>query len=240
MRKPNLITLLVFFICASATATLIDFETDNSFVLGVEDFVYAGDLGGTLTSGNAVLKGYHYTNPWDYWGGFVVSNRTQIGAGDIFHQFTSAPGTDHTIGSGGTYAIGYEDWESGYGCLITFTNNQNVDGAWFTNNKWTSEYIAQYYDAEDYYRLIVTAYDAAMQSLDSNTIDMTNADDWFYASLNFQNAHALGFRMESSDAWTPFYFCIDDITASVPEPSVLLTAFFGFLTLISRKCRTQL
>ena len=232
MRKQIVVGLLASFISMGASATLMDFDTSNSFSLNAEDFIYAGDQGGTFISGNASFSGYHYTNPWDYWGGFIASNRTQTAADDTYHQFTSASGTDHTIGSGGTYAIGFDDWESGYGCLITFNEIQNVEGAWLINNKWTSEYIEQNYGAEDYYQLIVTAYDSAMQGIDNSVIDMTNANDWSYATLNFENTHALGFKMKSSDAWTPFYFCIDDISAQIPEPSVIAPILFGFLCLI--------
>jgi len=239
MKKLTLIALLALFTGASASAALIDFETDNSFSLGIEDFVYAGDEGGTLTSGNGVFHGFHYTNPWDFWGGFVVSNRTITAPNDIYHEFTSAPGTDQTIGPGGSYAIGYDIWDSAVGALITFEESRSVAGAWFTNNKWTAEYIEQYYGADDYYRLIVTAYDLAMQSTGSVIIDMTNKNNWSYSALNFENAYALGFKMESSDAWTPFYFSIDDISVQVPEPTLFASMIFGFLWLIRSRSRMR-
>ena len=171
----------------------------------------------------------------DYWGGFAVSNRTTIGADDLYHQFTSVTGTDNTIGEGGTYAIGYEDWESGMGCVISFTEVQDVGTAALVNVAWTAEYIDEYYEEEDYFHVVITAYDDSLNTIGSKTIDMTDATEWETYTLGFSDVSALGITMETSDDWTPLYFCIDDISSTmVPEPSAglaLLTALSGLAVL---------
>jgi len=231
MKKLFVILVLSMTINAVTSASVIDFETIDEFTLDTENYELAGDHGGCYTSDNSLFFGYHYTDPWDYWGGFAASNRAIIGPDDTWHQYTSAPGTDHTTGAGGTYAIGYNDYETGVGCLINFTEIQDVKGAWFTNVAWTAEYIADNYLPGDYYHLRITAYDEFMEEIGNRTVNLTAVEDWQFYNTNFEDAYALGITMESSDDWTPYYFCIDDIT-SVSEPSIIALLTAGFLTLV--------
>ncbi len=228
MKKMLIVFAVAKLLSVDASASTIDFETIEQFILGVEDYELAGDYTGYYTSGSGRFSGYHYTDPWDYWGGFAASNRTIITGDDWLHQYTSAPGADHTIGPGGTYAIGYNDYETGLGCLINFEEVQDVKGAWFTNVAWTAEYMADNYTDENYYKLTVTAYDLNLDEIGSRKIDLTNVTEWKLFKMNFEAVHAIGITMESDDDWTPYYFCIDDIS-SVPEPSTIALMISGLL-----------
>ena len=233
MVSKRVISLVFVLVFSSLAFAQIDFETIGEFTLGSEDYELAGDYGGYYTSGNGLFFGYHYTDPWDYWGGFAASNRTVIGGDDTYHQYTSAPGTDHTTGAGGTYALGYNDYETGVGCLVNFINVQDVAGAWFTNNKWAAEYMASNYDQDDWYHLTVTAYDDSFDSIGSKVVDLTNVTDWQWYDLGFEDVYALGITMSSSDDWTPYYFCMDDIT--IPEPATIALLGLGGLLLRRRR-----
>jgi hypothetical protein len=238
MRKLLIPFALAMLVTAGASALAIDFETIDEFVLGAEDYELAGDYSGCYGSGNGQFSGYHYTDPWDYWGGFAASNRTVVGEDDSLHQYTSVPGTDHTIGGGGTYGIGYNDYETGIGCLITFEQAQDVRGAWFTNVVWTAEYMAAHYAEDNYYRLTVTAYDSDLDEIGSRQIDLTGVTEWKLLAMNFEAVHAIGITMDSDDDWTPYYFCIDDIS-SVPEPSTIALTMAGVLTAVGLRRRAE-
>ena len=65
MSKTSVITITILLLLkAGAFGAVIDFESDNSFTLSSEEFIYAGDVGGFFSSGNATFSGYHYTDPW--------------------------------------------------------------------------------------------------------------------------------------------------------------------------------
>jgi len=232
MKKLLILFALTWTIGVNTSASTIDFEGINEFTLAAEDYGLAGDHGGYYTSGNGLFFGYHETTPYDYWGGFAASNRTVIGGDDTFHQYTSMPGTDHTVGAGGTYAIGYDDWATGVGSLINFAEIQDVKGAWFTNLAWTYEYMDEYYDEDDFYRLVVTAFDENMESIGSRSINLTGVTDWQHYNMNFEDVYALGITMSTSDDWTPYYFCMDDIS-TVPEPSVIVLTATSLAMFIS-------
>lgn len=189
-----------------------------------------------FTSGKGLLFGYHYVDPpYEWWGGYGVSNRTVVAPDDQWHEYTCAAGGDHTLGAGGAYGIGYSDWESGLGSLINFTETVDLEGAWFSNVVWTTEYMADNYDSDDYYHLNVTAYDNALETLGTTTVDLTNVSDWQWFDLDYENVYALGITMSSSDDFTPYYFCIDDIV--VPEPATICLFFGGGWLLFSRNKR---
>jgi hypothetical protein len=223
----------------------ITFESIQEFILGDEGYGYAGDVaGGRFTAGAAgaagcgCFYGYHYSDPWDYWGGWVASNRTVVGADDWLHQFTAAPGADHTIGPGGTYAIGYNDWESPIGCKLELApgfRGGAVRGAWFANVVWTVEYMNDNYGPDDYYRLNVTGYDGDMDPTGSAVVDLTGVSDWRWCDLDLTNVSVLGVRLSTSDDWTPMYFCVDDVV--LPEPATAALLAVGALPVLRRGAR---
>jgi len=223
------------WLCCPAFAG-VDFETIDDFALGVEDYELAGDHGGTFSSGGATFAGYHHVDPpWDWWGGYAVSNRTAVGADDPLKQYTSAPGTDHTIGAGGAYAIAYEDWESPIGCRLDFAQPTDVEGMWITNVAWTAEWIPDNYGPDDFYRLWVTAYDDNLDVIGMRNVELTDNTDWTWYTMGWQGVSTIGITMQSSNDWTPKYVCIDDI--NVPEPATAVLLAGGFLAAGLRRRR---
>jgi len=222
----------------------VTFESLAELALGAEAYKPAGDCGGFFTAdapgptAAATFYGYHHTDPWDYWGGWCVSNRTVVGADDWLRQYTSAPGTDHTLGAGGTYAIGFDDYESSIGCrvgLLGGLRGCTVRGAWFTNVTWTVEYMNENYGPDDYYELVVTAYDEALVETGHTVVDLTGVADWRWYDLDLPRVSFLGIRMSASDDWTPYYFCLDDVV--VPEPATASLLAWAGLAVLGRPRR---
>jgi len=238
-RCIGAVAIALWLACPAVGQVQVDFETMAEFPtgLGVEARERAGDHGGALTAAGTAFHGYHHVDgQWDWWGGYSVSNRTVVAGGDFLKEYTCVPGTDHTVGAGGTYAIGYDDWESGYGCLVDFPQPTRLDGAWFTQVVYTAEWIVGNYGPADYYKLRITAYDDGMEEIAHRDLDLTAATDWVWCGMGWDDVSSLGVTMNTSDSWTPTYFALDDI--NVPEPSAaVLLGLGGLLALPVRRRR---
>ena len=216
--------------------------TGNPITLGAESYVLAGDAGGAVEADHgdneALFYGYHETEGYDYWGGYGVSNRTVVAAGDSLRQYTVWGGTDHTATSDNQYAIAYDDWYSGVGAMFELLPGMNgtLGGAWFNNIVWTYEYMRDYYEAGDYYHLTVTAYDSSLDVIDSAIVDLTMVDHWIYQEFGWTGVYAVGITMDSSDYMTPNYFAMDDVNA-IPVPGAVWLLGSGLVGILSVRKR---
>jgi hypothetical protein len=95
------------------------------------------------------------------------------------------------------------------------------------------------YGDDDYYHLTVQGYDSSFNPRGSaTTVDLTNVGSWFYQELDLEDAWFVGITMKSSDDWTPYYFCMDDVQA-VPVPASVLLLGSGLLGLIGIRRRNS-
>ena len=253
MKKFMFLLLLGVMLIIAAPAVQaasdgnIEFYPVREGTLAPESYALAGDLGGFYTADyipqsardsqeEALFFGYHYTDPWDYWGGYGVSNRTVVAGDDSLHQFTVWGGADHTPNDNNNYAFAYDDWETGIGAMYELLDGpeglgHHLEGAWYNNMTWTYEYMEEYYDADDWYHLIVTGYDSFFNPVGSDIVDLTGVGDWIYAEFDWDDVSFVGTQMLSSDSWTPNYFCMDDVNA-VPIPGAVWLLGSGLLALL--------
>ena len=233
------VTTAAIAACPALGQVGIDFETLDGVALPAEGVLLAGDYDGALTAlPGATVHGYHHGDPPnDWWGGYGVSNRTAVAGDDVFSQYTTATGTDHTIGAGGTYAIGYDDWEDPLGCRLAFAQPTDVAGMWLTHIAWTPEWIADNYGPGDYYHLHLTAYDENADEIGQRVVDMTANTDWTWYSTGWQGVSTIGVTMASSNVNTPTYFAMDDI--NLPEPGTIALLALGGLMLAGRRRGTR-
>jgi hypothetical protein len=119
--------------------------------------------------------------------------------------------------------------------LLGGLRGSDVQGAWFTNVVWTVEHMGDNFGPSDFYQLIVTGYDGSRSPTASTVVDLTGVTDWQWYGLDLPNVSFLGFKMESSDDWTPRYFCMDDVL--VPEPAATSLLAAAGLALLRRRRR---
>ncbi len=237
MKKQLLLTTL-FLVNIIFAQTTVDFESlivpDSGFFNGSTEYTGNGDPQMIYYSDNGanLYVNYADTGAYDYWNGFSYSNQTDL---------TTASWTNYSaysINGGGAnsssnYVIAYVY----AGDSLTFDNPATVSSMAITNSVWAYHYMngsdgtgTGTYVADDYFTLTITAIltdGSSGNSLDFQLADFTNGnayiiDDWTTVDLtSLGEVSGLEFQLSSSDSYTPFYFCMDNIvyetTASVSE-----------------------
>lgn len=183
------------------------------------------------------------------WGGFSYSNVADTTTAGFTNQFASFPGSG--AGASSQYALAYYDSYTPTIPTITLPIATTVHGISVANTTYaalamqdgdwgTKKYGGSSGTDPDWFKLIVTAYDATGQSL--GTVEHYLADYRFaessqdYIQSNWQTldlslfghqVKSLAFSFDTTDVgpWgfnTPLYVAIDDLSlAQVPEPTSL-------------------
>lgn len=196
----------------------------------------------TLTS-----SGWEFTNYYDptFWGGFTVSNRSDLTLSGIDAQYTAVPGIGCHESS--NYAVAYT---YGAQCQVSSADGQSrqVTGCYVTNNLWAYQSITEG-DAlslpfggetgndPDYFLLNAVginengvAFDTVVFYLADYRFADNSKDyvvsDWQWLDLSsLGEVSAVSFSLESSvgNDWgmlTPSYFCLDNFNGEVPDTKV--------------------
>lgn len=223
----------------------------NAQVVTFDELTFASGhyWNGSDGSGGFDSQGVHFKNLYDTqygsWSGFAYSEVNNPTNGSWGNQYAVASGTDY--GGAGKYAVGYYDTMAGPSA-ITFSSPAQVHGFYVNNTTYgaltvqnggmfSKKFGGASGTDPDWFKLTISAKDAAQQSLgsldfyladfrDANPALHTIIQSWTYVDLSGfgGGVKELNFTMSSSDTgdWgmnTPAYFAIDNLSfASVPEP----------------------
>ncbi len=253
MKKISLKILFVLFLVAPLSLCgqkLVSFET-----LDVPEVGYYN--GSTSASGELnITQEFSYTengvtfdvfftafgtNESDYyWRGMAYSNGTDTVTADMtnYSAYTTTGGFD----SSANYGIGYIYIQD----FITFESVVNLQGVYIANSTWTYHYIkgtgsskSTPYQDGDYYKIIFKGIDEADEYVGETEFNLADfqdgksliVDDWTYWDLSeLKGCKKIEFSCESSDNFTPYYFCIDNLsfgqTDGIDEKNTGKIAFY--------------
>lgn len=197
-----------------------------------------------LPSGGWIFTNYNYTS-WGYWGGFTVSNRTDLNQSGLDAQYTAAAGCGYDGSS--QYAVSYT---MGVQTEVHAADGQShtVTGCYVTNNLWTYQDILQGGYGEspyggttgndpDWFKVTATGKNASGQVV--GTLDFYLADyrfsnneedyvlntwEWFDLSP-LGSVATISFDLSSSrgsgyNMITPAYFCMDNFNGGGAAPDL--------------------
>ena len=191
-----------------------------------------------------ISNGWNFTNYYSeyFWGGFTVSNHTDLTQSSLDAQYTAAAGEGHD--GSAQYAVAYT---MGAQTQVSTSDGSmhTVTGCYVTNNLWAyqnmleGDYTATPFggttgDDPDWFKLTATGKNANGQTV--GTLNFYLADyrfnnhendyilntwEWFDLSLLGPVA-SITFSLSSSknNAYgmiTPAYFCVDDFNGIGPE-----------------------
>ena len=195
-----------------------------------------------LPSGGWIFTNYNYTS-WGYWGGFTVSNRTDLTQSGMDAQYTAASGCGYDGSS--NYAVSYT---MGVLTQVYAADGQShtVTGCYVTNNLWTYQDILQGGYGElpyggttgndpDWFKVTATGKNASGQTV--GTLDFyladyrfaNNEEDYVLNTWEWFDLSPLGsvatitFELSSSrgsgyNMITPAYFCMDNFNGGGTAP----------------------
>jgi len=241
----------------NATAATVTFETVS---LSSAGYWNGSDGSGSLILGGATFNN-NYNTQFDYWSGFVVSNRTDITSPGYLNQYSAFAGGG-AFGSA-NYSVGY------YSTYETATTHVTLGtltdlagkGAMITNTTYAALAMRDGSGAKkfggvtgndpDWFLLTIQGYTAGNAS--GTAVNFYLADfrfgdnskdfivqDWQYVDFSpLGSVDEIRFSMASSDnnqfgILTPSYFAMDDFPV-IPEPSSLMIALAGSGLLLRRK-----
>lgn len=177
-------------------------------------------------SGNATFFGQQ-----EFWGGltgFDYSNHTDVSSPGYWNDKCAITGKGHN--NSDNYAVAYvqADWPARptYGMPVSARLENDakgnlVAGFYVTNTTYAYNYINDYYQTGDWFKLVVQGYlngalktDSVVYTLASfETSGNTLVDSWEWVNLlPLGQVDSLTFYVYSSDEFTPFYFALDDLT----------------------------
>ena len=250
---PNAFNNKTMVIRATSNNKYVDMSVDVSgdeatVVIDVADFedvdlnaqgIWQGEEGeNTIFSG-----GWSFTNYYSdyFWGGFTVSNHTDLTLTGMNAQYTAATAGGHESAQ---YAVAYA---MGAQTEVSATDGslQTVTGCYVTNNLWAyqnmleGDYTATPFGGTsgndpDWFKLTATGKNASGQTV--GTLDFYLADyrfpdnsedyilntwEWFdlsplgpVASISFSLSSS---KNNSYGMITPAYFCMDDFNGANPQ-----------------------
>jgi hypothetical protein len=205
------------------------------------DEVWNGSDGSNGFTSGTVSFSNNYNAEWDSWDGFAYSNQTDTTLEGLDGQYTAIAGG----GQAGTanYAVAYVGWAEPP--TMTVLTPQVLEGLYVTNTNYAyyamrnGDAFAKKFggdtgDDEDWFKLVVTGYDAAGQV--TGTVEFYLADfrfadnslDYIVDTWQFVDLRPLGvvqslqLQLESSDVGefgmnTPAYVCLDTIVPAVGD-----------------------
>ena len=191
-----------------------------------------------------ISSGWSFTNYYSsyFWGGFTVSNHTDLTQSGMDAQYTAAAGSGHD--GSAQFATAYT---MGAQTVVSTSDGslQTVSGCYVTNNVWAyqnmleGDYTATPFGGStgndpDWFKLTATGKNASGQTV--GTVNFYLADyrfnnhdddyilntwEWFDLSLLGPVA-SISFTLSSSKnnsygMITPAYFCMDDFNGTGPE-----------------------
>jgi Domain of unknown function (DUF4465) len=256
-----------------ASAAVVTFE---SFTISPAGFWNGSDLSGTPGPAGAFgeipriqereIEGAFfrntYTELFDSWSGFAISNRTDTTSGALSNQYSAYAGIGADLST--NYAIGFwASYETSTNVKLGSLTDLAGKGASFTNTTYTAldllnglsfgkKFGGASGDDPDFLKLTIQGFAAgvptAQPAIDFYLADYRFADnglDYIVQDWTFVDFSALGevdevrFTMSSSDNGafgmnSPSFFAMDNFLA-VPEPSALLTAIAGMGLFLRRK-----
>ena len=240
MRKSLLLSLMLL---VTAFAFAQDPATFDDVQLGSSGIWVAPEEGeNELPSGGWIFTNSSYPS-WGFWGGFTVSNRTDLNQSGLDAQYTAATGCGY---DGSTqYAVSYT---MGVQTEVYAADGQShtVTGCYVTNNLWTYQDILQGGYGElpyggttgndpDWFKVTATGKNASGQVV--GTLDFYLADyrfsnneedyvlntwEWFDLSP-LGSVATISFELSSSrgsgyNMITPAYFCMDNFNGGGAAP----------------------
>ena len=242
MRKS---LLLSFMLMVTAFAFAQEPATFDDVQLGGNGLWVAPEEGeNELPSGGWIFTNYNYTS-WGYWGGFTVSNRTDLTQSGLNAQYTAASGCGYDGSS--NYAVSYT-----MGVLTQVYAadglSHTVSGCYVTNNLWTYQDILQGGYGElpyggttgndpDWFKLTAIGEDANGQTVGQVDFYLAdyrfanNEDDYVLNTWEWFDLSPLGpvatitFELSSSrgsgyNMITPAYFCMDNFNGGGAAPDL--------------------
>ena len=239
MRKSLLLSFMLFvtaFAFAQETATFDDVQLGGSGI-------WTGPEGqNELPSGGWVFTNSSYPS-WGFWGGFTVSNRTDLTPTGMDAQYTAITGCGYDGSS--QYAVAYT-----YGVQTDVYaadgQSHTITGCYVTNNLWAYQHVLYGESGvtpfggptgndPDWFKLTATGKNAAGQTI--GTLDFYLADyrfdnpeddyvldtwEWFDLSP-LGSVATISFSLSSTKSnyggmITPAYFCMDNFNGGGTPP----------------------
>lgn len=220
-----LITLTNHVINSQTTVGFENLTLDpESFYNGSAD--HSGNIGSTETFyfSDALATFYvDYTleTGYDYWSGFSYANQTDLETASYTNYSAYS-----TTGGG---AAGSSNFVIAYifgGMQMSFEQPVDLTSMEITNSVWAYKFMTgedgsgHAYEADDYFKLTIKGkYEDGTftDEIDFYLGDFTGGntsiiDDWTQVDLSgFDAVVGLEFQLSALDAWTPFYFCLDNL-----------------------------
>lgn len=237
-------------------ATLVDFNELNP---GPTGYYTAPAPGPSDWQSGSALFETHIDPTYGSWSGWTYSNVNDPNTGGYGNQY-AVYGSGTGIGGSGNYAVSYLDGFNAVTPTVRFAGATEVDGFYAHNTAYAAldmisgGYFPSAFSTNDWFKLTVEGFDGAAQSVGS--VDFSLADftgysdgdnkndyivtDWSYVDLSGlgNQVQELTFTVSSSQAYTPVYFAMDNLSyETVPEPNsvILLAGGFGGLMWFRRR-----
>jgi hypothetical protein len=209
----------------ASTATFEDLS------LASESYWNGSDGTGGFSS-NGIFFNNNYDPNYLSWAGFAYSNRTNTIINDWGNSQYNAITGGGAEGSK-NYCVGYYNVFPTFLPTVTFPDEEEVVGAYFTNTNYAyysmlnGDAFAKKFEQGDWFKLTITGRDA--QGAITRTIDVYLAEDanivntWKWKDLgSLGRIKSLEFSLSSTDngPWgmnTPAYFCMDNLVLLSPE-----------------------
>jgi len=229
-KKSLLITVLFILLNTISNAqTIVGLEDlsvpDSGYYNGSTD--HSGTIGSSETftyaeSGTNFNVTYTQENGYGYWSGFAYSNQTDLTTADHTNYSAYSP-TGGGAGGSTNYIIAYLYGSSS----ISFDTPVNLANMQITNSVWAYKYMSgedgtgHDYENGDYLKLSIKGVlenGSYTSVIDFYLADFTNGNttiinDWTTLNLSgFDAVVGLEFQLSAVDTWTPYYFCMDNLT----------------------------